>query len=150
MDKVVSSPTEAVADISDCATLAVGGFGLCGIPSVLIAELQSTGVRDLECISNNCGVDDWGLGVLLRDKRLRLVTASYVGENKEFGRQFLAGEVTVNNQVVTSRGHSLIDGDTVGLDADSATVIAGGDNDDDYFDERTADDDVDPEKWRNM
>lgn len=62
----------------------------------------------------------------------------------------LAGEVTVNNQVVTSRGHSLIDGDTVGLDADSATVIAGGDNDGDYFDERTADDDFDPEKWRNM
>ena len=62
----------------------------------------------------------------------------------------LAGEVTVNNQVVTSRGHSLIDGDTVGLDADSATVIAGGDNDDDYFDERTADDDFDPEKWRNL
>lgn len=62
----------------------------------------------------------------------------------------LAGEVTVNNQVVTSRGHSLIDGDTVGLDADSANVIAGGDNGDDYFDERTADDDFDPEKWRNM
>ena len=61
-----------------------------------------------------------------------------------------AGEVTVNNEAVTSRGHSLIDGDTVGLDADSATVIAGGDNDDDYFDERTADDDFDPEKWRNM
>ena len=61
----------------------------------------------------------------------------------------LAGEVTVNNQVVTSRGHSLIDGDTVGLDTDSATVIAGAE-DDDYFDERTADDDFDPEKWRNM
>ena len=61
-----------------------------------------------------------------------------------------SGEVAVNNEVVTSRGHSLIDGDTVGLDADSATVIAGGDNDDDHFDERTADDDFDPEKWRNM
>ena len=71
MDKVVSSSAEAVADIPDGATLAVGGFGLCGIPSVCIAELQSTGVRDLECISNNCGVDDWGLGLLLAGGQIR-------------------------------------------------------------------------------
>src|SRR4051794_29777575 len=65
MDKVVSTPADAVAGITDGATIAVGGFGLCGIPSVLIAELHDTGVSDLEVVSNNCGVDGWGLGVLL-------------------------------------------------------------------------------------
>ena len=95
MDKVVSSSAEAVADIPDGATLAVGGFGLCGIPSVLIAELQSTGVRDLECISNNCGVDDWGLGLLLAGGQIRRMVSSYVGENKEFARQYLKGELEV-------------------------------------------------------
>jgi acyl CoA:acetate/3-ketoacid CoA transferase alpha subunit len=94
MDKVVSDPTAAVADIASGATLAVGGFGLCGIPSVLIRALLDAGVDDLSVVSNNCGVDDWGLGVLLQAKRLRRMTSSYVGENKEFERQFLSGEVS--------------------------------------------------------
>ena len=89
MDKVVASAAEAVADIGDGSSLAVGGFGLCGIPSVLIAALHEQGAKDLDVVSNNCGVDDWGLGVLLRDGRLRTVIASYVGENKEFARQYL-------------------------------------------------------------
>jgi len=95
MDKVVSSPADAVAGISDGVTLAVGGFGLCGIPSVLIAELHDRGVRDLEVVSNNCGVDGWGLGVLLASGQIRRVVASYVGENKEFARQYLEGELEV-------------------------------------------------------
>ena len=95
MDKVVTTPAEAVAGITDGATLAVGGFGLCGIPSVLIAELHRSGVGDLEVVSNNCGVDDWGLGILLRDKRIRRMVSSYVGENKEFARQYLQGELEV-------------------------------------------------------
>ncbi|WP_435199704.1 CoA transferase subunit A [Janibacter sp. GS2] len=95
MDKVVSSPAEAVADIRDGATLAVGGFGLCGIPSVLIDSLRASGVKDLECVSNNCGVDDWGLGVLLAGGQIRRMVSSYVGENKEFARQYLSGELEV-------------------------------------------------------
>ena len=95
MDKVVATAAEAVAGISDGATLAVGGFGLCGIPSVLIAELHRAGVSDLEVVSNNCGVDDWGLGILLGDHRIRRIVASYVGENKEFARQYLEGELEV-------------------------------------------------------
>ncbi|GAA2092210.1 succinyl-CoA--3-ketoacid CoA transferase subunit A [Microlunatus panaciterrae] len=95
MDKVVPSAVDAVADISDGASLAVGGFGLCGVPSVLIAALLEAGVKDLECVSNNCGVDDWGLGQLLMAKRLRRMVASYVGENKEFARQYLEGELEV-------------------------------------------------------
>jgi 3-oxoacid CoA-transferase subunit A len=95
MDKVVQSAVEAVADIPDGATLAVGGFGLCGIPSVLIHALLDSGVQDLEVVSNNCGVDDWGLGLLLQEHRIRRVIASYVGENKEFARQYLAGELEV-------------------------------------------------------
>ena len=95
MDKVVASAREAVADIPDRATLAVGGFGLCGIPSVLIDALLESGVGDLEAISNNCGVDEWGLGRLLFARRLRRMVSSYVGENKEFARQFLSGELEV-------------------------------------------------------
>ncbi|HET6563086.1 MAG TPA: CoA transferase subunit A [Marmoricola sp.] len=95
MDKVVSSAAEAVADIGNGSSLAVGGFGLCGVPSVLIEALLDAGVTDLEAISNNCGVDDWGLGRLLMAKRLRRMVSSYVGENKEFARQFLAGELEV-------------------------------------------------------
>ncbi len=95
MDKVVSSAAAAVADIPSGATLAVGGFGLCGIPSVLIAALHDAGVDDLKVVSNNCGVDDWGLGILLHDKRISKMTGSYVGENKEFERQFLSGELEV-------------------------------------------------------
>jgi 3-oxoacid CoA-transferase subunit A len=95
VDKVVGSAAEAVADIASGSTIAVGGFGLCGIPSVLIEAVLETGADDLEAISNNCGVDDWGLGRLLMKKRLRRMVASYVGENKEFARQYLAGELEV-------------------------------------------------------
>ncbi len=95
MDKVVSSAAEAVADIANGMTLSVGGFGLCGIPSVLIEALLAQGASDLEVVSNNCGVDDWGLGLLLHAKRLRRMVASYVGENKEFERQYLSGELEV-------------------------------------------------------
>src|SRR5215469_9925847 len=95
MDKVVTSAEAAVADIRDGATLAVGGFGLCGIPSVLIQAVLEAGTRGLEVVSNNAGVDDWGLGLLLGARRLRRVVASYVGENKEFARQYLAGELEV-------------------------------------------------------
>jgi 3-oxoacid CoA-transferase len=93
VDKVVADVASALTGIDDGAVLAVGGFGLCGIPSVLIAGLLERGVTDLEVVSNNCGVDDWGLGLLLRDKRIRRMVASYVGENKELERQYLAGEV---------------------------------------------------------
>ncbi|HEX6920204.1 MAG TPA: CoA transferase subunit A [Actinomycetes bacterium] len=95
MDKVVRSAAEAVADIPDGATLAVGGFGLCGIPGELIRALHDAGTTDLRAVSNNCGVDEWGLGVLLRDHRISRMTSSYVGENKEFARQFLSGELEV-------------------------------------------------------
>ena len=95
MDKVVASAADAVADIGSGDTLAVGGFGLCGIPSVLIAALLEAGVTDLEAVSNNCGVDDWGLGRLLAEKRIRRMVSSYVGENKEFARQYLSGELEV-------------------------------------------------------
>ena len=95
MDKVVSSSAEAVADITDGATVSVGGFGLCGIPSVLIQAVLDAGTKDLEAVSNNAGVDDWGLGLLLAAGRLRRMVASYVGENQEFARQYLAGELEV-------------------------------------------------------
>lgn len=95
MDKVVSSAAEAVADIASGSTISVGGFGLCGIPSVLLQALHASGAADLEAVSNNAGVDGWGLGILLADGRLRRMVASYVGENKEFARQYLAGELEV-------------------------------------------------------
>jgi 3-oxoacid CoA-transferase subunit A len=95
MDKMVGSAAEAVADIPDGATLAVGGFGLCGIPAVLIEALLEAGTSELEAVSNNCGVDDWGLGRLLAAKRIRRMISSYVGENKEFARQYLSGELEV-------------------------------------------------------
>ncbi len=101
IDKVVTSATEAVADIPDGASLAVGGFGLCGIPVALISALHDQGTSELETISNNCGVDDWGLGVLLSDGRIRRTVSSYVGENKEFARQYLSGELEV---VLTPQG----------------------------------------------
>ena len=94
-DKVIASAAEAVADIPDGATLAVGGFGLCGVPQQLIDALHAAGTTDLKVVSNNCGVDDWGLGVLLADHRISRMTSSYVGENKEFARQFLSGELEV-------------------------------------------------------
>lgn len=93
MDKVVASAAEAVADIESGASLAVGGFGLCGIPHVLIQALYERGSTDLETVSNNCGVDDAGLGVLLMAGRIRRTVGSYVGENREFARQYLAGEL---------------------------------------------------------
>lgn len=95
MDKVVDTAAAAVADIPDGATLSVGGFGLCGVPSVLIDAVLEAGTSDLQAVSNNCGVDDWGLGRLLVAKRLRRMISSYVGENKEFARQYLAGELEV-------------------------------------------------------
>jgi len=95
MDKVVPSAAEAVGDIPSGATLAVGGFGLNGIPHNLIEALLEQGATDLVTVSNNCGVDGWGLGVLLDAKRVRRTTGSYVGENKEFERQYLHGELEV-------------------------------------------------------
>ncbi|HXR73831.1 CoA transferase subunit A [Actinocrinis sp.] len=94
MDKVVTA-AEAVADIPDGASIAVGGFGLCGIPSTLIAALLARGATDLRVVSNNCGVDGWGLGLLLEAGRISRMTSSYVGENKEFARQYLSGELEV-------------------------------------------------------
>lgn len=95
MDKVVPTAAEAVADIPSGASIAVGGFGLCGIPHNLIEALLEHGVTDLVTVSNNCGVDGWGLGVLLDHKRIRRTTGSYVGENREFERQYLHGELEV-------------------------------------------------------
>ena len=95
IDKVVVSADEAVRDLSSGATLVVGGFGLCGIPENLIAAVERLGISDLTVVSNNCGVDDWGLGILLQGKRIRKMVSSYVGENAEFERQFLSGELEV-------------------------------------------------------
>jgi 3-oxoacid CoA-transferase subunit A len=95
MDKVVESAADAVADIGDGSSLAVGGFGLSGIPWILIDALLAQGATDLTVVSNNCGVDGAGLGILLGEHRIARVIASYVGENKEFARQFLAGELEV-------------------------------------------------------
>ncbi len=92
---MVDAAADAVADIGHSATLAVGGFGLCGIPDVLIGAIVATGSSDLEIISNNCGVDEWGLGLLLSAGRIRRIVASYVGENKEFARRYLHGELEV-------------------------------------------------------
>ena len=93
MDKVVSSAVDAVADIADGSSLAVGGFGLCGIPHVLIQALFELGTTNLHTVSNNCGVDEAGLGVLLSAGRIGRTIGSYVGENREFARQYLAGEL---------------------------------------------------------
>ena len=95
MNKLYETADEAVADIGDGSSLTVGGFGLCGIPSGLIQALFDRGSSELEVVSNNCGVDDWGLGTLIAAKRIRRTTGSYVGENKEFERQFLSGELEV-------------------------------------------------------
>ena len=95
MDKVLGSAAEAVADVPDGASLAVGGFGLSGIPWILIDALLAQGARGLSVVSNNCGVDGAGLGLLLEEHRIARVIASYVGENKEFARQYLAGELEV-------------------------------------------------------
>lgn len=95
MDKVLASADEAVADIPDGATVVAGGFGLCGIPENLIAALAERGVGGLTFISNNAGVDGFGLGLLLDRGQIRKMVSSYVGENKEFARQYLSGELEV-------------------------------------------------------
>ena len=95
MDKTVTSAAEAVADIPDRSTLAVGGFGLVGVPIELIRAVLAQGATGLEVVSNNCGIDGWGLGLLLSESRIRRIIASYIGENKEFARQYLGGEVEV-------------------------------------------------------
>ena len=95
MDKVFPDADTACADIPEGAKILAGGFGLCGIPENCIAALRRKGTRDLWVVSNNCGVDDWGLGLLLGNKQLRKMTSSYVGENKEFERQYLSGELEV-------------------------------------------------------
>lgn len=95
MKKVVSDAREAIKDIPDNATILLGGFGLCGIPENCIDALTEKGVSGLTCISNNAGVDDYGLGKLLRKHQIKKMIASYVGENKEFERQLLSGELEV-------------------------------------------------------
>ncbi len=95
MNKVVASADEAVRDVQDGATIMVSGFGLCGNPETLISALHRKGVKDLTLISNNCGTTDLGLGVLLKARQIRKIVASYVGENKEFERQYLSGELEV-------------------------------------------------------
>jgi 3-oxoacid CoA-transferase subunit A len=95
MNKLYSSITEAIQDIHSGSTLIVGGFGLCGIPENLIAALRDQGIAGLTVVSNNCGVDDWGLGLLLANKQIKKMISSYVGENKTFEKQFLSGELEV-------------------------------------------------------
>lgn len=94
-DKVVSSYEEAMAGLTDNMTVIAGGFGLCGIPENLISEIKRKGTKGLTVVSNNCGVDDFGLGVLLTDRQIKKIIASYVGENAEFERQMMAGELEV-------------------------------------------------------
>ena len=93
--KVVNNAKEAVKDIHDGATIMLGGFGLCGIPENSIGALVSNGVKNLICISNNAGVDDFGIGLLLQNKQVKKMISSYVGENNEFERQLLTGELDV-------------------------------------------------------
>ena len=95
MDKVVKSAREACADIPNGATVLAGGFGLCGIPENCIRALRELGQKELTIVSNNCGVDDFGLGILLANKQIVKMVSSYVGENKEFERQYLSGELEV-------------------------------------------------------
>ena len=95
MNKVVPSAIDAVRDIPDGATILAGGFGLCGIPENSIQALRELGTKGLTVVSNNCGVDDFGLGILLRNKQIVKMVSSYVGENKEFERQYLSGELEV-------------------------------------------------------
>ncbi|MGH1372167.1 MAG: CoA transferase subunit A [Cellvibrionaceae bacterium] len=94
-DKVVNSYEEAMAGLEDGMTIIAGGFGLCGIPENLIGEIKRKGTRELTIVSNNCGVDGFGLGILLEDKQIKKMVSSYVGENKLFEEQLLAGELEV-------------------------------------------------------
>ena len=96
MNKVIKTVSEAVHGIEDNMTLMLGGFGLCGIPENAIAELVKKGISGLTCISNNAGVDDFGLGLLLQNKQIKKMISSYVGENDEFERQMLSGELEVD------------------------------------------------------
>lgn len=96
MKKVVADVRDAISDISDGAVIMLGGFGLCGIPENCITALMEKGVRDLTCISNNAGVDDFGLGLLLKKGQIKKMMSSYVGENAEFERQLLSGELEVD------------------------------------------------------
>lgn len=96
MQKVVANADAAIADLPDNATIMLGGFGLCGIPENCIAALVRKGVKDLTCISNNAGVDDFGLGLLLKTRQVKKMMSSYVGENAEFERQLLSGELEVD------------------------------------------------------
>jgi 3-oxoacid CoA-transferase subunit A len=96
MNKVFSSAADALHDIGDGATIMLGGFGLCGIPENSINALVQKGIKDLVCISNNAGVDEFGLGLLLKTRQIRKMMSSYVGENAEFERQLLSGELEVD------------------------------------------------------
>src|ERR1039458_7199995 len=96
INKVVAGPDEAVRDIPDGVTLMLGGFGLCGIPENCIAALIRKGVKGLTCISNNAGVDDFGIGLMLKTRQVKRMISSYVGENAEFERQLLSGELEVD------------------------------------------------------
>src|SRR5450631_4324648 len=95
MNKIISGPEEAIADIKDNMTLMLGGFGLCGIPENCISALVKKGVKGLTCISNNAGVDDFGIGLMLKTRQVKKMISSYVGENAEFERQLLSGELEV-------------------------------------------------------
>ena len=94
-DKIIDSFVKAIEDIQDGATIIVGGFGLSGIPEKAILALRDKGTKDLTIVSNNCGVDDWGLGLLLENRQIKKMISSYVGENKLFERQYLSGEIEV-------------------------------------------------------
>ena len=96
MKKIVSGAQEAIQDIKDGAVIMLGGFGLCGIPENCIGALTRKGIKDLTCISNNAGVDDFGLGLLLKTRQIKKMISSYVGENEEFERQLLNGELEVD------------------------------------------------------
>src|SRR4029079_10951816 len=95
MNKIYSHAAEALKDVKDGMTVLAGGFGLCGIPENCIAALRELGTRELVCVSNNCGVDEFGLGILLQNRQIKKMISSYVGENKEFERQYLSGELEV-------------------------------------------------------
>src|SRR3984893_13652256 len=95
MNKVFANARDACKDIPNGATLLAGGFGLCGIPENCIAALRELGTKNLVVVSNNCGVDDFGLGLLLRNRQIAKMVSSYVGENREFERQYLSGELEV-------------------------------------------------------
>src|SRR4051794_561938 len=95
MDKVVPTATDAVAEVTTGSTVGVGGFGICGIPNTLIKALLETGATDLEVVSNNCGIDDWGRGILRANRRIGRMVSSCVGEKKKSARQYLEGELEV-------------------------------------------------------